>query len=181
MFDVNNVSRFSNDPNGLSAVAEYELAMKKAQIWYTVFSHMELLMGNHDNRYYDVARALGIPDYALNSYRSIYKIPDTWKIHDELNINGVKYFHGSGRGKNAFITAAERLGSSVVIGHNHTVAGVKYFKMKDRQYFGMSVGCGIDTDRYAFKYQERNMAKPVLGCGVVLDGGKTGLFLPFNG
>ena len=36
--------------------------------------------------------------------------------------------------------------------------------------FGMSVGCGIDAGKLQFAYGRRIVAKPILGCGVVIDG-----------
>jgi hypothetical protein len=36
--------------------------------------------------------------------------------------------------------------------------------------FGMFVGCGIDVSRLQFDYGRRIIAKPILGCGVVING-----------
>ena len=39
---------------------------------------------------------------------------------------------------------------------------------------------GIDVDAMAFSYGKNFPKKPTLGCGVVLDGGKTALFIPMD-
>ena len=44
--------------------------------------------------------------------------------------------------------------------------------------FGLAVGCGIDVGRLQFAYGRRIVAKPILGCGVVLNGQRA-LFEPW--
>ena len=34
----------------------------------------------------------------------------------------------------------------------------------------MNVGCGIDAKAYAFNYGKDSRKKPILSCGVVIDG-----------
>jgi hypothetical protein len=36
--------------------------------------------------------------------------------------------------------------------------------------FGLAVGCGIDMRRLQFLYSKPFPRKPILGCGVVIDG-----------
>jgi hypothetical protein len=44
----------------------------------------------------------------------------------------------------------------------------------------MQVGCGIDNSQYAFAYGKSFPKKPILGCGLVLDGGNIPVILPMH-
>ena len=52
----------------------------------------------------------------------------------------------------------------------HGQAGVQYFANSSQLIFGMNVGCGLDRDRASMDYGLKFNTKPVLGCGVVIDG-----------
>ena len=64
---------------------------------------------------------------------------------------------------------------SVVQGHLHTQSYVEWNVGARYRAFSMQVGCGIDRRAYAMAYAKAGK-KPVIGCGVVLEGGS----LPFN-
>ena len=44
----------------------------------------------------------------------------------------------------------------------------------------MNVGCGVDNDHMAFAYGKQFPTKPMLGCGIVTNKGKTALFVPMD-
>ena len=46
--------------------------------------------------------------------------------------------------------------------------------------YGMNVGCGIDVGHMAFAYVKHFPKKPTIGCGVVLDEGRTAIFIPMD-
>ena len=69
--------------------------------------------------------------------------------------------------------------SNTVIGHYHTKAEILFNASRSDLLWIMSVGCGIDIDKYAFAYQEKNTKRPILTCGVVLEG-KLPILIPFN-
>ena len=56
----------------------------------------------------------------------------------------------------------------------------KYYRNEGGRVFGMNVGCGVDHDQLAMYYAIRYNAKPILGCGIVLDG-KYAYWEPYNG
>lgn len=64
-----------------------------------------------------------------------------------------------------------------VQGHSHSEAGVWYTQVENHRIFGMNVGCGLDADLLQFNYGKKFNKKPVLGCGVVIDG-KHAIFEP---
>ena len=81
------------------------------------------------------------------------------------------YEHGTGTsGKDAALNRAVAKRSSLVMGHTHTSAGVKWHANEFDRIFGLQVGCGIDLTGYAFAYSKPWPIRPVMGCGVVLDG-----------
>ena len=86
-------------------------------------------------------------------------------------IDGVLYRHGTGSsGKDAAFNLAVSMRRSVVIGHTHTFAGAKYHANDNDRVFGLNVGCGIDIDEYAFAYGQFHPNRPMLGCGIIIDG-----------
>jgi hypothetical protein len=70
----------------------------------------------------------------------------------------------------AAINTARENRQSTVIGHLHTVCNTRYLASYKDLIFGMSVGCGIDHEKYAFAYGKENSRKPVVSCGVILNG-----------
>ena len=59
---------------------------------------------------------------------------------------------------------------STVIGHCHSVAGIKWACAPDRRVFGMDTGCGVDISHPAMSYGRNLIRKPILSAGVVIDG-----------
>ena len=90
------------------------------------------------------------------------------------------YHHGEGTGGvNAAINFAKTRFRSVVQGHLHSNAGVKWHVNEEFRIFGMAVGCGADRHKLQFYYGKKLKRKPVLGCGVVIDGYR-GFFEPWK-
>ena len=120
-----------------------------------------------------MAATVGLPAQLLRDYADLWELE--WNVHarfTKLLIDGVIYSHGdSGRaGQDAALSQAKDQFRSTVIGHFHSQAGVKWWANPEFRVFGMSVGCGIDASRLQFEYGRRIIAKPILGCGVVING-----------
>ena len=69
---------------------------------------------------------------------------------------------------------------NLVMGHLHSNAGISIVSTHGQRIWGMNVGCLIDNEAYAFAYNKYTRQKPVLGVGVVVDGGLTPIFIPFE-
>jgi hypothetical protein len=41
-------------------------------------------------------------------------------------------------------------------------------------------GCLIDVEAYVFNYGKESRFKPTLGCSVVIDDGRTPIFIPYE-
>lgn len=161
---------WESDPAGMSAEDEAREAEEKLKPWRKKIKTATVCIGNHDARHYRTARRAGIPDRYLRDYSTVWGTPG-WQWRESHVIDGVLYEHGIGTsGKDAAMNRAIKKRRSVVIGHVHTFAGVKYHANDFNRIFGMNAGCGIDCGRYAFEYAKPFAERPVLGCGIVIDG-----------
>ncbi|MBI3865543.1 MAG: metallophosphoesterase [Planctomycetia bacterium] len=156
-----------------NAVEEMRAARRQIASLVAAFPKADWLIGNHDALTERQARTVGIPECMLRDHAEIWQVP--WSVHprfSKLLIDGVIYAHGdAGRsGADAAFQQAKDNFRSTVIGHFHGQAGVKWWANLEFRVFGMSVGCGIDASRLQFEYGRRITAKPILGCGVVLNG-----------
>lgn len=169
--DQAGLSRFPQDPDGLSAgneLTESKLALGK---WYKAFPEAYICTSNHTDRIFKRAFSAGIPRDYIRSYREFLGAPPKWSWHDHVFIDGVKYEHGDNQGG---MFAAQNLAianrCSTAIGHHHSHGGVNYIANDSELIFGLNSGCLIDRHAYVFKYGKGAKFKPTLGCGLVLEG-----------
>lgn len=175
--DAHALSFHEHDPNGHSAEDEAKKVEQEIRAWKRTFPDLLVCIGNHDERQYRAARRAGIPDRYVRTYADVWNTPK-WKWAYSHVIDGVLYEHGTGTsGKDAAYNRAVQKRTSLVMGHVHSFAGPKYHTNEFDRIFGLNVGCGIDCDAYAFAYGRPFPIRPVLGCGVVLDG-KEAYFIP---
>jgi predicted phosphodiesterase len=161
---------WDHDPNGMSCEDEAAAAARFVQRWYKAYPRATVSIGNHDERPERVAKRYGMSSRFLRRYADVWQTPG-WQWRFEHKIEGVLYIHGTGTsGKDAaFNNAIDRM-MSVTQGHNHWAAGVKYHCNPDFRVFGLNVGNGIDIRAYAMAYGKHFARRPVLGCGIVVDG-----------
>jgi metallophosphoesterase superfamily enzyme len=149
---------------------EYKLAYQRIQKWYKAFPDADVIIGNHDARIVRLAENANIPAKFLRNYSEIWKTPK-WNWVDHVTIDDVYYMHGiSYGGLHPAFNAARHLGMSCVMGHIHSVAGVKWCVSPNKRWFGLDVGCGIDDKSMAFAYGKHMKRRSVISCGVVVDG-----------
>jgi hypothetical protein len=171
LVDLHSVSYHEHNPNGMSPKEEIEAAKKKITQWAKAFPKLLICKGNHDILFDRKAITCGMPEVAIRKYSEIFDLPDSWEFEWKHYINGVTYEHGTGYGgKNAHVQAATGNRKSTVIGHVHATSGVDFLANDTSLIFGMATGCGIDRMRYAFWYGKDFKNKPVISCGVVVDG-----------
>jgi len=157
-----------------SFMEELKCAKQQVARLYKLFPEAVVMTGNHDCLPYRKARTIGLPDDILYSLSDILETPG-WQWKDRYSdhcIDKVIYRHGDmgkGGGYAAHKNAKETF-SSLVQGHWHTQFGVDWYACHRDLVFGMQVGCGIDRHKLAFEYGRKIVAKPILGCGVVIDG-----------
>jgi hypothetical protein len=170
IIDWHAISFHTRHPEAPGPLDEYTLAFNRVKRWKRVFPTARVCIGNHDERIIRVAEEAGIPKAFLKSYSEIWNTKNWRWTHDTI-IDGVYYFHGTGSGgvHPAFNSMTKRL-MSVVQGHIHSAAGIKWKASPDRRVFGMDTGCGIDDRAYAFAYGRHQAVRSILSAGIVLDG-----------
>ena len=173
LVDWASISYHEKSPSLSNATKECATAKRQVATLSKAFPKADWLIGNHDALTERQAISAGLPTQILRDYADLWEVD--WNVHPrftKLTIDGVIYSHGdSGRGGQdvAFGQAKDNF-RSTVIGHHHSQAGVKWWANPEFRVFGMSVGCGIDVSRMQFEYGRKFVAKPILGCGVVVNG-----------
>ena len=168
--DQHALSFFEHNADGMSAGDELDAARQCLQKWYKKWPDADVCLGNHSLRHMRVAAKHGIPVKYMRDFSDVFGVPG-WNYDYNHKHDGVLYTHGTGvSGKNAALNLAIQKRQSVVIGHIHAYAGVAWHCNDDSRIFGMNVGAGIDIGAYAFVYGRDFPVRPVLGCGVVIDG-----------
>jgi predicted phosphodiesterase len=169
--DNHAISYHEKDPEGMSAGDEFNLALERMKRWYYTFPNVKVCIGNHDALPFRKAFSAGLPKTWLKTYQELLQSPPTWEWDFVHQVNGVIYQHGTGMsGEMAAINAARENRQSTVIGHLHTVMNTRFLASYKDLIFGVTVGCGIDHEKYAFAYGKQNTRKPVVACAVILDG-----------
>lgn len=165
-------SRFSKDPDNPDANVEYDEFMVRMRKYYEAFPEAIWVLGNHDKRPFNKAKEAGLGKIFTQSFSTIYDCPKTWKIVPSIEIDGVWYVHGvSCGGQTGWQNYSRKLGKSVVLGHIHSVGGVRFHQNPDgRQVFSLAVASGVHDESYAFDYGRESAVKSMLGCGVVHNG-----------
>ena len=178
LVDNHALSYHEHNPNGRSPADEMKEAEKRAKDWFDAFPKVKMCKGNHDDLVARKAMTYGIPERAIRPFEEIWDLPRGWEFEWSYQICGVKYEHGTAySGLYPQATACKSNRQKTVIGHLHAVAGDIWTENDKDCIWGLSVGCGIDRMKYAFWYGKDFKAKPILGCGVVLNSGKKPHFI----
>jgi predicted phosphodiesterase len=169
--DNHATSRFVHDPQGRSAGDEADEAAESLRELHELFPSVDVCEGNHDRRWWDRGAEAGLPKRFFRPTNEILGLPKGWRWADSWEYDGVIFEHGDPfNSKNAHIQAAEANMQSTCIGHIHSHAGISYVGNRHHLVFGFNVGCLIDHKRYAFHYAKKAKAKPIIGCGIIIDG-----------
>ncbi len=172
MFDNHSLSFHDSEPMLHNVGGEYESAYDRAKDWYCAFPEATLIMGNHDRIPARQLRKLGMePSIFMRPMEDLFGMPEGWKVEDQIEIDGVQYHHGeTAGGVNGFRKDCEKRMRCTVTGHNHSNAGISATATDQELVWGMAVGCGVDHKHMAFAYGKHFANKPIIACGVVIDG-----------
>jgi hypothetical protein len=169
--DMCAISDWETDPDGMSAGDELKAAIVDLKKMYAVFPKVMACTSNHTARPFRKALKHGLPKAFLRDYKEFLQAPGGWEWRDYWIIDGVRYEHGEGySGREGAYKAAIENGRSTVIGHIHSHAGIQYGANPEQLFFGMNVGSLIDNAAYAFNYNKKQKYKPIISCGVVIEG-----------
>lgn len=181
LVDWNSISYHEKHPSNSNAEGEYKRALKQVRELSSAFPKVDWMIGNHDALTTRQAITAGLPVEILRHYSEMWELD--WTVHErfsDLEIEGVLYSHGdNGKGgEHSAYKNAQANFKSTVQGHHHANGGVQYYANPEFRVFGMSVGCGIDVDLLRFEYGRSIKRKPMLGCGIVVNG-KSAYFEPW--
>jgi len=169
--DKHAMSFHDSDPDLPSAGDELKISLPIIKELETIFPIVDLLDSNHGSLVYRRSLKYGIPKAYLKHYNDFLNVGKGWQWHDDLTIKtptGPVYFcHGKVAD---VLKLAQSMGMSCVQGHYHSSFNLKYYGNSLGLYFGLQVGCLIDKDSLAFRYNKTQRARPLIGCGVIIDG-----------
>jgi metallophosphoesterase superfamily enzyme len=164
ILDLHFTSYHETSTEGYGATQEHDLSVEMLKKWYKAFPKAYVTIGNHDALIYRKAMSAGISKRWIQNYSQVLGTPG-WEWVTDVVIDDVLYTHGT---TNAYTKAKQNL-MSTVQGHLHSQAGIQFYVGAKSRIFGFQVGCGVDMKSYAMEYG-RNFPKPVISCGVVIEG-----------
>jgi predicted phosphodiesterase len=170
--DNHSLSFHDSEPTLHNVQGEYESAYERAQDWYEAFPVATLIMGNHDRIPARQLAKLGMaPTIYMKPIEDLLGMPEGWTVANQVEIDNVLYHHGeTAGGINGFRKDAENRMRCTVSGHNHSNAGISATATDDQLVWGLAVGCGVNQKHMAFAYGKNFAKKPVISCGVVING-----------
>jgi hypothetical protein len=165
------LSTYEHGPDTYSAGHELDRATEHLKPFYKAFPVVSVCTSNHTNRIVKKAFRAGLPAKFLKSFADILNAPSGWIWKDRWIYDNIVYEHGEGySGAAAARLITKDNMKSTVFGHIHAYAGVQYLSNPYEQFFGMNCGCLVDEESYAFQYAKLMKNKPILGCGIVMNG-----------
>jgi len=164
------------EPTAMGCETEYEKMLLELQDWQRAFPKAKITYGNHDLIPFRKGFAGGLGPNMMKSWRDLFNAPKGWEFGEKFIINNVLYHHGT----NAAVNRMRDARISIVQGHLHSQQYIYWSQSEVNRLFAMQVGCGIDNSQYAFAYGKSFPKKPILGCGLVLDGGNIPVILPMH-
>lgn len=172
LIDHHALSFHDSEPMLKGANGELIDARDKLKGWYETFPELVICNGNHDLIPARQLKKIGMDaEVWMRPLEEVYDMPAGWKLVDTVTIDGVLYHHGyTANGVNGFRNDAIKRMCRTVSGHAHGNAGVSATASEHRLVWGMAVGCGIDVDAMAFAYGKHFLQKPIISCGIVIDG-----------
>ncbi len=172
LVDHHALSFHDSEPTLKGANGELIDARERLKPWYETFPELTLISGNHDKIPARQLNKIGMDaEVWMRPLAEVYSFPSGWIMKDEERIDGVLYHHGdTSVGVNGFRNDAKARMVSTVSGHAHGNAGVSATASHHRLVWGMAVGCGVDNSTMAMAYGKHFKNKPIVACGVVIDG-----------
>lgn len=170
--DNHAMSFHDSDPDIFSAGHELKRSREIIKEIEKLFPEMDVVDSNHGSLYYRKAKAHGIPKEAMVPYNELLGVGDGWRWHFDLTLtmsDGKSvYFH---HGKSSDVaTLSQKTGMCAVQGHYHSKYKIDYWANTLGLYWGMQVGCLIDDEALAFSYNKNTTERPIIGCGIIIDG-----------
>lgn len=170
--DGHAISFHNSDPDLFSPGHELEVSIARLQSYYKLFPRMDIVDSNHGSLVYRKQKFCGLPRNVFKDYRDVLEAPKTWTWHFDLTVkmsDGNELYVCHGKSANA-LKLSQSMGMCTVNGHYHEQFNIQYWGSPAGLFWSMVVGCLIDDDSRAFEYNNTNLKRPIIGCGLILDG-----------
>ncbi|MCK5017275.1 MAG: metallophosphoesterase [Candidatus Peribacteraceae bacterium] len=170
--DNHAMSFHDSDPDIYSAGHELKRARAVIKDVEKLFSEMDLVESNHGSLYFRKAKSHGIPKEALVPYNELLQVGDGWRWHFDLTIkmsDGESVYFHHGKTSDA-LNLSRNTGFSACQGHYHSRFKCDYWANTRGLYWGLQVGCLIDDKATAFAYNKTTTERPLIGCGIIING-----------
>lgn len=164
-------SKYGRDADDCGNTEEWYQVEDTARRLAKLFPRMEIIIGNHDVRYFKAANSAGIPSQLIKSLEQALPISG-WRWHDTsrgpLMLDGVGYIHGDEQSGSA-LAKASFVGHPIVQGHDHKGI-IEYAQPPHRKkpLWGMSAGCTADLNGPGMRYA-RKMLRKAFSCFAVVE------------
>lgn len=170
--DLHNASFHDADPDLMSAGDELKAARAFMKELQALVPKMDILSSNHGDLYYRKAKHHGIPLHVIKSYNDVLGVDEGWQWYNDLIVdlpNGKKVYFCHGKSQNG-LKLSQNMGMSCVQGHYHNSFNIQYWSSPLELHWSMQVGCLVDDRSLAMAYNRLTVGRPILGCGVIIEG-----------
>tara|TARA_A100000172_G_C3037468_1_gene109022 strand:+ start:118 stop:924 length:807 start_codon:yes stop_codon:yes gene_type:complete len=170
--DYHALSFHASDPDLDSAGVELKRGQKVLKELEEIFPEMVLVDSNHGSMKYRKAKVNGIPRELMVTYNVACGVGEGWTWFNNFTTkmaDGRELFMTHGMKKNG-VQLAREMGMCVVQGHYHTEFNIQYCGNPNVLNWSMMVGCLINNRSMAFAYNKTFPARPILGCGLIING-----------
>jgi len=161
----------THDPDLPSWEDELENGIACIKTLESIFPKMDVLESNHGSLWFRQAKAVGLPRRLLKSYEEVLGTKQ-WKWHFDLTVrmsNGKDVYFHHAKSVNCLL-ASKAVGMCAVQGHHHQLFSIQYWCNGRGLYWGMQLPCMADKDSLAQAYGKNNLHRPIVGCGIILNG-----------
>jgi hypothetical protein len=151
---------------------EFENAVRGMKELYKIFPTASVIDSNHGSLIFRKQQASSLPRSVFKSYNAMLEAPKGWKWTYDLTLkmsdgNSVYFHHGK---TSAVGKLSKNMSMSAVQGHYHSRFEIIYWANPNGLYFDMRIGCLIDDKSLAFSYNKTTLDRPIIGCGIIIDG-----------
>ena len=168
--DKHAMSFHDSDPDLLSAADELKAGIKWLKRLEKLFPDMIVVDSNHGSMALRKTKHHGIPIGYLRTPQEIYGTKN-WTWVEDLKFtlpNGQYVYVCHGKKKNGLVLT-KAYGMCTVQGHFHSEFNIQYHSNPHNLLWSMQPGCLIDHKSMAFAYNKLTLARPILGCGMIID------------
>lgn len=165
--------------------AELQALRDRMGAWYRAFPDVRVCRSNHVDRLLKRAAEAGLPSQVLRVWSDLIGAPPGWQWADHWRVQAsrqpflVEHGHHGSQALTQWRLRALANGLPTVFGHQ-VQAGVLPVRTAHSASWAMCVGALIDRDAVAFEYGKPLTWQPCLGVGVVVDGGRTPIWVPYG-